>query len=332
MLTKDIYHTIGLFLSFKDIANLMLCSKTHYRYLTLDVFWRRKLKMDYPYFELSDDDRARGLYAILSNRQTLAYDWKAMLTPTDNISEHISANFETPMPEPNFGYCDENVPNDVKARGYQVLADLRKQVFHLDRQRIEDQFERICEKFSSYELTRVDDHTLKTFKLNDEVTVWFDFNNQHRHLSCDRNEVMDAVRRSCRKHQWPVAETNVKVVNNISKNKIRFVSYFNATYTIDMIGVGNSDGNDYSYGPEDSDSYDLAAEMIVIHNHRENYFLILGCDGHAFIESTDFCYGCSDGDGSNLEFAFELNRILDMADVFYQSWTNCGFDEDDVDD
>ena len=69
MLTQDIYHTIGLLLPFTDITNLMLCSPTHYRYMTRDEFCRPKIKGAYPNFELSDHDRCRELYKILSNRK-----------------------------------------------------------------------------------------------------------------------------------------------------------------------------------------------------------------------------------------------------------------------
>lgn len=130
MLPKDIYHTIGLFLSFKDITNLMLCSKIHYRYMTRDEFWRRKLKMDYLYFVLSDDDIARELYTILS------YNWGNMLKRTDNISSDVFENFETPLARSKFCYGNMTRAGRANERVRQLLAAVKKQFFHLDRQRI----------------------------------------------------------------------------------------------------------------------------------------------------------------------------------------------------
>lgn len=325
MLTKDIYHTIGLLLSPKDIVKLMLCSKKHNDFMNRPAFWSRKLNMDYPRIRILDNSRIKQLYTTIYNRKTIAYNWTEMLKSTDNISEYFFANLETELTKPSLGYCDTSVPTHVKERGRNVLIALKTQTFQLDRQRIEDQLKKIESVMPSFVHTRVDDHTLKTYKLDDEVTVWLDFNGKHSYLDCDRTVIQDSVQKFCLREGWPVSETNYRITNSICKNKIKFVSYFNDTYIIDMIGICNKDGCEGT-------GYDLYGELVVIHNYMTNYFLILGCDGHAFIESSDFSYCCSDGDGSNFKFAFDLEQILDMATVFYQQWTNYGGDDSDVDD
>lgn len=142
--------------------------------------------------------------------------------------------------------------------------------------------------------------------------MWSEFNDQDECLDCDINNVTDSVRDFCLNHQWPLAALSLR--QKISKNKINFVSYFNDTYTIDMICIGNK--HDGLYPTEDDERYDLDAKLIVIHNHKNNYFLILGNDGRAFLESTDFSCGWSRWDGPNLEFVVGFDSILDMASVF----------------
>ena len=235
--------------------------------------------MDYP--EIKRSERCRQLYVTLYNRLTVSYDWKELLTPDcnayDRISENVHNNFETILYPPLLRFRDEMVPHDVKERGYQILKELRKQPFQLDQKRIDEQFKKIGTQRISFELTRVDDHTLETYKLDDNVECKLD--NYSPRFQCHRNDVTQTVQKLCLELGWPVSTTKFRVDKTVHRNRIKFVSYFNATYTIEMFDICNT----LDYEAVDHDEWHhFRAQMIVIHNHRNNYFLILGCGRTCF--------------------------------------------------
>ena len=61
---------------------------------------------------------------------------------------------------------------------------------------------------------------------------------------------------------------------------------------------------------------------IIIQNYLTDHYLILGCDGHAFIKSSDFDYHCLEETPFELAFESNLNLILDTALYFYKVFTN----------
>ena len=318
MLPKDICHSIGFLLTPKDILKLMLCSKKHFAYMTSHEFWTNKMKMDYPTIIGSGKYSSRELYYMLYNRKPISYKWTEILKSRDMEPYNIFEYFETKFNVQKFKYCSGPVQTLVRQKGLRLLEELKNQSYQLDHQRIEDEFKNIELGLKSCTFTRTDKLTLKTYELNNWVEVRLNFHGNFEHLICHRNNVTASIQNFCHQKCWPMTSTTTDISNMVTRRKVKFVSYFNDTNIIDMLSICTKDGR------EDLKGYDLLSVFVVIRNHRTNYFIVLGWNGHAFIESSDFSYSHGNDDESSLQFEFELDRILDMAIVFYDQYTHYG--------
>lgn len=313
-LSRDSYHHIACYLEPKSIFNLKLTCKRLNECLKQDQFWFHKLKFDYPSIHSLDYLTPFQQYKSVYGRQTFEYNWTELLT-TDNVSCDFIENIKNQLKKPSF--CDEKVLNTE--RGQQILDEVKTMTFQIDQKRIDNEFKKIADIFADFDLKKIDDNQIEIFREKEEVTVCVTnpSGTYTAYRDCHRDSIDECVNACCQDYGWDSDLVKHNVEYAVRKNSIQFITFFNEKYTIDILAI--DDGGDDKY-------YNLNAEIVSIYNHQLDYYLILGCDGHAFIKSSDF--GCSDADGSNLQWCNNLNYILNMSHVFYNDWTTV-HDNDD---